>query len=122
MSNYFPDRQHVEEIRRALWSGRPFGRAAVMVGAGMSRNAEPRGLARRSMPLWSELVGAIIDRLYPPGGASPKLRDRARVQVGAVSGFLRLAEEFAAAFGRPALDDLIFQATPDEDFVPGPLH
>ncbi len=35
---------------------------------------------------------------------------------------LRLAEEFTAAFGRGALDDLILRAIPDADFGPGPLH
>jgi hypothetical protein len=35
---------------------------------------------------------------------------------------LRLAEEFQAAYGRPALDDLILRSVPDDDYEPGPLH
>jgi hypothetical protein len=34
---HFPDRQHVEAIRQSHW----LGRAALMVGAGMSRNTVP---------------------------------------------------------------------------------
>ena len=36
----FPDHAHVEQIRKRLWCGRGFGQAAVVVGAGFSRNAE----------------------------------------------------------------------------------
>ena len=120
MSSYFPDIQHVEEIRRALWTR--FGRAAVMVGAGMSRNAEPLRPDRPAMPTWGDLVTAMIDRLYPLSPATARRRTELKEQAWATSTALRLAEEFVAAFGRPALDVLVLENVPDADFAPGPLH
>src|SRR5262245_48866401 len=118
----FPDAQHVEALRRALWTDREFGRAAVMVGAGMSRNAVPLGAGRASMPTWEELTTALIERLYPDGSGSERRRDWLRRVAGATSVANRLAEEYAIAFGRHELDALIRQSVPDDDFGPGPLH
>lgn len=115
---HFPDAQHVEAVQRALWADR----AAVMVGAGMSRNAEPRRAGGATMPVWSDLARLLIDRLYPPGRAADRHREALRGQASATSAALRLAEEFAVTFGRPALDDLILEATPDGEFAPGGLH
>lgn len=122
MTTYFPDRQHVEEIRRALWIERGLGRAALMVGAGMSRNAEPVGPGRPLMPTWGDLITAMIERLYPASPANERRRRELLEQAWATSTALRLADEFTAAFGRPALDDLVVRAIPDSEFAPGPLH
>lgn len=35
----FPDQVHLDQIADALWRKSPLGNAALMVGAGMSRNA-----------------------------------------------------------------------------------
>ena len=64
----------------------------------------------------------MIDRLYPAEGDNNSQRNVLIAQAGATSVALRLADEFAAAFGRTALDQLILDHTPDQDFVPGPLH
>jgi hypothetical protein len=64
----------------------------------------------------------MIDRLYPAGGAAAGRREELIGQARATSTALRLAEEFTAAFGRPALDDLVLQTIPDAEFAPGPLH
>jgi hypothetical protein len=122
MSADFPDLQHVEVIRRALWTGRGLGRATVMVGAGMSRNAESMRPGGSAMATWSDLTNAMIDRLYPASPTTDRRRKELKAQAGATSAALRLAEEFTAAFGRGALDDLILRAIPDADFGPGPLH
>jgi hypothetical protein len=122
MGVYFPDLQHVEEIRRALWAESGLGRAAVMVGSGMSRNAEPARVGRPTMPTWADLIHAMIDRLYPPSPDTERRRQELRAQAWATSAALRLAEEFEAAFGRPALDALVLENVPDLDFSPGPLH
>lgn len=45
-----------------------------------------------------------------------------RKQVAATSIALRLAEEFAAAFGRTALDELVREVVPDAEFAPSELH
>src|SRR5205823_3937955 len=101
MDSHFPDRQHVEEIRRALWARPGLGRAAVMVGAGMSRNAEPLRPGCPAMPTWADLVLAMIDRLYPSSPATDRRRKELKEQAWATSTALRLAEEFLTAFGRP---------------------
>jgi hypothetical protein len=50
----FPDRKYIETIRQALWNGSEFGRAAVMIGSGFSRNAEPVGIQTARFPLWGQ--------------------------------------------------------------------
>ena len=119
---FFPDAQHVDAIRRALWVDREVGRAAVMVGAGMSKNAVPLRPGQPTMPAWWELTTALANRLYPDGAGHDRRRRDVLAQLGATSAALRLADEFVAAFGRPALDDLLLALTPDDDFAPGPLH
>jgi hypothetical protein len=120
MSPYFPDLIHVEAIRRALWTGS--GRAAVMVGAGMSLNAQPLRPGRPAMPTWAKLTEALIEHLHPPGMLSDERKKKLQAQAEVAGKSLRLAEEYVAAFGRPALDDLIQKAIPDDEFGPGELH
>ena len=87
-----------------------------MVGAGMSRNANPIRTGRAMMPTWEDLIIAMIDRLYPPSPTTERRRADLKGQVKATSAAQRLAEEFTAAFGRPALDDLVLDTIPDMDF------
>jgi hypothetical protein len=61
----FPDLHHFEQIRQRLWCGREFGQAAVMVGAGFSRNAEKIAPSTPDFPLWPDLASDIYDELYP---------------------------------------------------------
>ena len=118
----FPDAQHVAAIRRALWTDRQTGRAAVLVGAGMSCNAVPRGAGPQGMPTWDGLTRALIGELYPPGSGGDRRAAWLQQAAGAVSEATRLADEYAATFGRTALDALVRRAIPDDDFEPGPLH
>jgi hypothetical protein len=112
------------------------GSAALLVGAGFSRNAKPVRLSAGHMPGWNDIYLTMIDQLYPapepaPGitgghpGPAPRptaQRDWLRGQIGATSAYLRVAEEFEAQFGRDALDKLILRHVPDRQFVPGNLH
>jgi SIR2-like domain len=88
----------------------------------MSRNATARRPRHPEMPTWWQLVKAMIDRLYPLDGDNDSRRKTLLEQAGATSVALRLADEFAAAFGRSALDELILDYTPDQDFDPSSLH
>ena len=109
------DYQHaIAEIRRSLHSDK----AAVLVGAGFSRNARPIGNHTRSFPDWKELTLALADRLYPDN----KRREDVVREAGATSAALRLAQEFEVAFGRSALLDLVRDTVRDRDYEPGPLH
>ena len=118
----FPDRMHVEKIRSALWRGREFGQAAVLVGGGFSRNAEPVRLSAPPFPLWADLGKSLVEKLYPPSPSDKWERDNALNQVKSTSGALRIAEEFQAAFGRDALDRLLLETIADTDYRPGRLH
>ena len=118
----FPDCKYIETIRQALWNGSEFGRSAVMVGSGFSRNAEPVGVQTGRFPLWGELVRRLVVRLYPPTRHTDADRDRIVERASATSGALRMAEEFESAFGRLKLDELLLEAIPDNNFRPGRLH
>jgi hypothetical protein len=117
----FLDQPQVERVRERLWSGREFGRAAVMVGAGFSRNARRSSPSVPLFPLWGGIADAMYDALYPQGGSSGEAAredDKKRRTANAT----RLASEFETAFGRSALDDLLARAIPDESYEPSPIH
>ena len=99
---------YLNEIADQLWSGN----AAVMVGAGFSRNAKPAGPTSASFPSWQELGDRFFEKL---NGRCPSKEDR-------YLSILKLAEQVEAAFGRPSLDQLLRDAIPDLRYEPSPLH
>ena len=121
---HFVDRVHVEKIAEALWNPLRGGRpgAALMVGAGMSRNAARPSLAREILPDWNELTARLIAELHPDTVGEEKQRTEALRRAGAVSGFLRLAEEYEATHGRGALHNFLLRNVPDQSVSPGELH
>lgn len=114
-----PDQNHIDHIRERLWCGREMGQAAVMVGAGFSRNAEKISPSIPAFPLWNELAGQIYDRLY---SRSNHLSSQDRKLEIARIGALRLASQYENTFGRQSLDDLLIQTIPDKQYSPGKLH
>jgi hypothetical protein len=115
-----PDQNHIDHIRKRLWCGRETGQAAVMIGAGFSRNAEKISPSIPAFPLWNELAEQIYDRLYSRSNhlSSPEDRKLKLASVGA----LRLASQYENTFGRQSLDDLLIQTIPDKQYSPGKLH
>lgn len=103
----YPDEPHIEQIRTALWRGGEFGRAAILVGAGFSFNADPATVEPRPFLTWNGLTDRLARDLHP--GST--------VQDG-----LRLAEEYEAAHGRQRLDQLIVESIPDSHWQPGHIH
>ena len=101
-------RPYLDEIAGRLWSNN----AAVIVGAGFSRNAKPVDSTSPSFPSWQELGDVFYRKLHgrPPG-------DDARY-----ISLLKLAEQIQAAFGRPALDELLRRSIPNLGYEPSPLH
>jgi hypothetical protein len=123
LSHDFPDRPYLDHIRAALWRRGENGNAAIMVGSGMSVNAQPRSAGSGRFPTWVEITQTVVEHLYPRNnGANSEHRKKALQQVNATSGFLRLAQEYETAFGREALERLIANAVPDLRFEPGELH
>lgn len=115
----FPDIANVLRIREALWRHESAGNAAVMVGAGFSRNAEPASHAARAMPAWTQMAQALCGPLYPHDAAR---HEAALKEATGTSGFLRIAQEYRVAFGESALNDCIRALVPDSDYRPGDLH
>lgn len=108
----FCDAHHIERLRRRLWSGQAFGRAAVMVGAGFSRNAErlnsatPVMLDFRSLAaeMWGELNTA-------PASAAPAGLDPVSV-----------ASEYENVYLRQGLNEFLRRQLDDRAYTPAPLH
>jgi len=115
----FPDIANVLLIRDALWRHKVMGSASIMVGSGFSRNADSVSSTARKMPSWSEMAGALCHPLYPFDDAR---REAALAEASGTSGFLRLAQEYQAAFGESSLNDRIRNLVPDTDYRPGDLH
>jgi len=106
----FPDLSHLRQLRADLWQW-PKSRAAVMVGAGFSLNAEPLPGVRRQFPKWQDLSRAMIDELHPsePAEARAKLSN---------ADPLRIASQYEAAFDKRKLDLFIRAQIPDSDYAP----
>lgn len=106
-----PDMPHIEEVRSRLWTGRELGQAAVMVGAGASRQATARSAGVPPFPLWRDLGDRLRTGLYGIG-----------TRTVSDESVPRLAEEYESALGRPALDRLLLTAILDEDYSPSKIH
>ncbi|HUT05009.1 MAG TPA: SIR2 family protein [bacterium] len=124
MSNVqrFSDQRHVEQIRKRLWCGREFGQAAVMVGAGFSRNAARTSDRIPPCPLWGELASRFFDDLYPGDTIPEAKRKKLKSKAIKGSGALKLASEYEHTFGRAALDRLLQEEIRDTSYNPGHLH
>ena len=99
---------YLNEIAERLFSGH----AAVMIGSGFSRNAQPRAGSSPEFPDWPGL-GAVLYR---------KLHHK---RLDAEAKYLNvpaLANEVEAALGRPALNRILSSAIPDQDHEPAELH
>ena len=100
-------RPYLQEIAERLWSGH----AAIMVGAGFSKNAKPNGTTVTSFPDWSQLGDLFYEKI---NGERPNNSKYLNI--------LKLADEVQAAIGRPALDQLLRANIPDKDYEPSALH
>ena len=89
-------RPYLDTIAERLLSGH----AAVMVGSGFSKNATSPG-SHVGFPDWSRLGDRLYESLH---GKPPEPNER------------------EAAFGRPALDQILRDFIPDLQHEPSPLH
>ena len=103
-----PDFPAIQRIRDALYGRGDVYGAAVMVGAGFSRFATLSDMSSTPPPLWSDFSNRMKNQLYPNQCVS---RDP-----------LRLAQEYKAELGEPALDGLIRSMIQDEKWEPSCLH
>ena len=111
----FPDLLHLKQCQADLWQW-PRSRAAVMVGAGFSRNAEPLPGTKQCFPTWQDLAIAMVADLYPLD--TPEQRQVRRSSRHP----MRIASEYEAAFDKGRLDRLVRSTIPDAYYIPGKLH
>jgi hypothetical protein len=104
-----PDFPALEQLARALWREGTTRGAAVLVGAGFSRNAVRAGTDTPKPPLWSTLKDEMKAQLY----RDPK---------DAPDDPLRLAEEYRTNFGQATLDEFVRTNICDTAWEPGKLH
>jgi hypothetical protein len=101
-------RPYLYEVAERLWSGH----AAIMVGAGFSRNAIKSDPTKKDIPNWNQLGEIFYEKIYKK---SPDANQN-------FLNVLKLADEVQAAFGRPVLDQLLRTNISDKDFEPSKLH
>ena len=99
---------YLKEISDKLFSKH----AAIMIGAGFSKNAIPNSPYTNTFSDWNELGDIFFEKL---NGKKPDKNDR-------YLNVLRLANEIEAAFGRPVLDSILRQSIPDLNYSPSELH
>lgn len=95
---------HLLAIRKALANRN----AAVMIGAGFSRNAD----GGENLATWRQLSEVLAAELEPerqPGMFSP-------------AGTSQLAEQYSRVFSPSHLEQLIKRCVPDDQVTPGTLH
>ena len=108
-----PDQSHINRVRDALWQRSGDG-ASVMIGSGFSRNALKARPDANDPPTWRDVAKAVYAKLYPQDGDGDP--------GTATSNFLRLAQEYEAAFGRGDLHRFLRELIRDDDFLPGDIH
>jgi len=118
----FNDFKYIELIRKRLWYGQEFGRAALMVGSGFSRNADQISEKTPKFPLWTDLGGIFFQSLYPKFSLSEDEYQKLEKQVLEEKTIDQLAQNYENNFGRAALDDLLINSIPDNKYKPGYLH
>jgi hypothetical protein len=117
----FPDLTHLRQLQRDLWNW-PKARATVLVGAGLSLNADPLPGVTARFSTWRQLARAMFDELHPPNPGGTPQQLEARDARFASANPLRLASEYEAAFDRRKLEVLIRERNPDSDYEPSFLH
>jgi len=110
----FPDLPHFRQLQKDLWQW-PKSRAAVMIGAGLSFNAEPLPGVKSRFPTWRQLVRAMFDEMHPSQRDESLEQTKAREDRFNSSNPLRIASEYEAAFNRAKLEQLICTLNPDSD-------
>jgi len=116
-----PDQVHINALREALWTGPTYGRAAVMVGAGYSLNAEAIEPGVSGFPTWNTLMESLIRQLTSAADGSEEEKNLLEISRS-TSGALRLSQEFEDLHDRVRLDTLIKSNVPDMKFMPSELH
>lgn len=115
----FRDRPNLEHIRENLFKSTEYGRVAVMIGAGFSRNAEKFSPQVPDFPLAGDLGNFFYSKLHPEYDFSRKSSDE---EINFEQNFDKYASEFEKKFGKGELYSLLIKSIPDEKYLPGEIH
>lgn len=99
---------YIRDISEALAQGH----AALMVGAGFSKNAKKINATDKRFLDWKELSDLFYTSLYGEEGGPGK----------EYCSSLRLAQEVETISGRPRLDSILKEAAPDLEYAPTELY
>lgn len=98
---------YIDEIFSSLRAGH----AAVLVGAGFSRNADPANEAvTEKIVMWNGLIDRFCDKLDICAD------DRKYLNT------LKVAQEIEETYGRPFLDQMIQDILSDHSYRPSDIH
>jgi len=86
-------------------------KSGAIHGAGFSKNAEPVNGSKNTFPSWAELGDVFYEKV---NGRKPQAGDK-------YLNALKLADEVSAAFGRPALNQLLKKHIDDDNHNPNSL-
>lgn len=93
------------------------GRAAVLVGAGFSRNADKSDPTAPDFPIWRDLSNAFYKVLYGKNiGEDQKFDEDKSINP------MELAEQVEATLGRTKLDELLKTIIPNTQYIPSELY
>lgn len=68
----------LQQLARALWHNDLIRGAALMVGAGFSKNAVRQAPDTPEPPNWNELLEELVKHMYPTNGSSAPRGSRPR--------------------------------------------
>ena len=93
------------------------GRAAILVGAGFSRNATPNYPSAPKFPLWNDLANAFFKKLYGENiwNKDNNLKEKSTDPM-------ELAEQVEAVYGRSELDDILCSVIPNTQYSPSETY
>ena len=93
------------------------GRAAVLIGAGFSRNATPNYPSATKFPLWNDLANAFFKKLY-----GENIWDKHSNLKEKSTDPMELAEQVEAIYGRSELDDILRSVIPNTQYSPSETY
>lgn len=102
------NKKYICEIAEALSEKH----AALMIGAGFSKNAEKITVTDRKFLNWNELSDRFYEAVYGTDKGPGKEYNSS----------LRLAQEVEITIGRPKLEKIIKDAVPDMEYAPSELY
>ena len=98
---------YIREIAEAMSANH----AAVMIGAGFSKNADKLSSTDKWFKNWNELSDMFYETVYGNDGPGKEYNSS-----------LRLAQEVEITVGRPKLENILKEAIPDEDYGPSEVY